>query len=199
VRVDGTVLAVTDPTDAEPTMKNLRKFISYLSAAVFAFAWSGRALSEPALWQHHDAEIQYFARGTSYSCNGIEDKVRQILLYAGARRDLRVRASGCDQGPFLPSHMASIKVDFYALAPAADAATAEAVTGQWVTLSMTPVRSQFLHPSDCDLVRAMKSVLTTSFSWHGLDFGASCFPYAGAANSFAVKGAVLQPITGKSG
>ena len=174
-------------------MNNHSRFISHLSAAVIIVAWSGRAQCEPALWQHHEAEIHYLARGTCYSCNGIEDKVRQILLYAGARRDLRVRASGCDQGPFLPSHMASITVDFHTLAPAVDAAAAQTIPGQWVTLSMTPARAQFLQASDCDLVRAMKSVLTTSFSWQALDFGASCFPYAGAANSFAVKGVVLRP------
>jgi hypothetical protein len=180
-------------------MNSFMKLISCLSAAMLAVAWSGRALSEPALWQQHQAAIHYFARGTSYSCSGIEDKVRQILLYAGARRDLQVRASGCDQGPFLPSHMASITVNFYALAPAADSAAADAIAGEWVNLSLTPARSRFLQSSDCDLVRAMKGVLTASFSWQGLEFGASCFPYAGAANSFAVKGAVLQPIVGKSG
>jgi len=173
-------------------MKNFRIFISCLPAAAIAVAWSGRALSEPAVWQHHEAAIHYFARGTSYSCSGIEDKVRQILLYAGARRDLTVRATGCDQGPFLPSHMASVQVAFDALATAPDAATAGAIASEWVTLSMTPMRSKFLQPSDCDLVRAMKGVLTKSFSWQGLDFGTSCFPYARAANSFDVKGAVLQ-------
>ena len=175
----------------------MNQITRYLSAAMIAVAWSSPALSEPAVWQHHQAAIRYFARGTSYSCGGIEDKVRQMLLYTGARKDLDVRATGCDQGPFLPSHAASVNLDFYSLVPA-DAAAADSVPGQWMTLSMTPARSRFLQPSDCDLVRAMKSVLTTSFSWQGLDFGASCFPYAGAANSFAVKGAVLKPATGKS-
>lgn len=180
-------------------MKKFSRCAGYLSAALLAVAWSGRAPAEPAVWLPHQAVIRYFARGTSYSCSGIEDKVRQILLYAGARRELQVRATGCDQGPFLPSHMATVNVDFQALVPAAAATTNDAVAGEWVTLSLTPARSRFLQPSDCDLVRAMKSVLSTAFSWQGLEFGTSCFPYAGAANSFAVKGAVLKLPTDKSG
>ncbi|HEY2417828.1 MAG TPA: hypothetical protein VGH84_07910 [Steroidobacteraceae bacterium] len=179
-------------------MSNTR-FISCVSAALVGVAFASPAWPEPALWQHHQADIQYIAAGTSYSCNGIEDKVRQILLYAGARQDLRVHASGCVQGPFLPSHMASVRVDFYALAPAADAPTAEVIPAQWVPLSMTPTRAQFLQPSDCDLVRAMKRVLTQSFSWQGLEFATSCLPDAGSVNSFAVKGAVLQPAARQSG
>src|SRR5476651_998447 len=136
-------------------------------AVVMVIGWSGLAHSEAAVWQHHQTAIPYFARGTSYSCGGIEDKVRQILLYLGARPDLSVRASGCDQGPFLPSHMASVNVDFHTLAPAAETGP-DSVPGQWVALSVSPLRSQFLEASDCDLVRAMKSVLSTSFSWQGL-------------------------------
>ena len=171
----------------------------FAAAAVIATAGSGTALAEAAVWQRHQAVIQYFATGTSYSCDGIEDKVRQILQYAGARDDLKVRAAGCDQGPFMPSHMASVNVEFYSLVPAADAATPGSVPSHWVTLSMTPLRSQFLQGSDCDLIRAMKSVVSKSFSWQGLDYGTSCFPYEAASNSFAVKGAVLKPDAGKSG
>jgi hypothetical protein len=169
------------------------------AAGAIAAAGSGSALGDAGLWQPHRAVIQYFARGTSYSCMGIEDKVRQILRYAGARDDLSVRAAGCDQGPFMSSHMASVNVQFYALAPAADPAAPGSVPSHWAPVSMTPWRSRFLQDSDCDLVRAVKSVVSQSFSWQGLEYDTSCFPYQAASNSFAVKGTVLKPDTNKPG
>jgi hypothetical protein len=180
-------------------MPSCKKWLLFAGVAVFVAAWCGASQSGAAVWKKHQAVIQYFATGTSYSCDGIEDKVRQILQFAGARNDLKVRAAGCDQGPFMPSHMASVNVEFYALAPAADAATPDGVPSHWVALSMTSLRPNFLHGSDCDLVRAMKKVITQSFSWQGLDYGTSCFPYAAGSNSFAVKGTILKADASKSG
>lgn len=187
------------PTSRAFAMPIFKKCLLFTGVTVFGAACCAASQSDGAMWQKHQAVIQYFATGTSYSCDGIEDKVRQILQYVGARADMKVRAAGCDQGPFLPSHMASVSVEFYALAPAADASSPDSVPSHWVTLSMNSTRSKFLQSSDCDLVRAMKSVLSKSFTWQGLEYGTSCSPYAAASNSFAVKGAVLKADAGKSG
>ena len=50
---------------------------------------------EPGVWQHHQTTISYYGITTLYTCDGLEDKVRALLLYFGARADLKVHAFGC--------------------------------------------------------------------------------------------------------
>ncbi len=90
-------------------MPIFKRCLQFVVATVLSATCCAASPLDAAMWQQHQAMIQYFATGTSYSCDGIEDKVRQILQYVGARADMKVRAAGCDQGPFLPSHMASVQ------------------------------------------------------------------------------------------
>jgi len=46
--------------------------------------------------------------------------VREILLAFGARKDLKVRATGCNEGASRPSRFAWVRAEFSTLAPATD-------------------------------------------------------------------------------
>lgn len=48
-----------------------------------------------AVWVEQEAEFAYIGVTTFYSCNGIRDKVRQILRNVGAGRDSTVIVRGC--------------------------------------------------------------------------------------------------------
>ena len=48
-----------------------------------------------AVWVEQEAEFAYIGVTTFYSCNGIRDKVRQILRSVGAGRDSKVTVRGC--------------------------------------------------------------------------------------------------------
>jgi len=51
-----------------------------------------------AEWHPQQLTLNYSGFTTLYSCDGIEHKVREILLTFGARKDLTVRATGCNEG-----------------------------------------------------------------------------------------------------
>ena len=43
-----------------------------------------------AVWKQRKVEFHYFGRTSRYSCDGLRDKMRAMLLEMGARQDLRV-------------------------------------------------------------------------------------------------------------
>jgi hypothetical protein len=96
-----------------------------------------------SVWQHHQVTFNYFGVTSLYTCDGLEDQVRQILLHLGARKDAKVYASGCP-GPYnAPSNSAWVKADFYTLAPAAGADGSGTVKARWTPLELTPTASSF--------------------------------------------------------
>ncbi|MGD9842658.1 MAG: hypothetical protein AB7F79_05785 [Steroidobacteraceae bacterium] len=48
-----------------------------------------------AQWQSFDLRFNYFGFTTYYSCDGLEDRLEQILKQLGAHEDVRVSVSGC--------------------------------------------------------------------------------------------------------
>jgi hypothetical protein len=68
-------------------------------AAAPAQGTAGASAPQPvqAVWVEYESSFTYFGQTTYYSCDSIEDKVRYILLEAGARPDAKVRASCMQQ------------------------------------------------------------------------------------------------------
>jgi hypothetical protein len=150
-------------------------------------------------WQHHRVSFTYVGFTTLYTCDGLEDHVRQILLYLGARKDVHVTASGCP-GPFnAPSHSAFVDAEFDALAPAAGAAAAGAaasatVKARWTALEVTSRRPSFMGDGDCELVQEMKDLITRNFSLRNVEYRTKCFPHDVTLDEFSVKGQALRAV-----
>src|SRR6267154_4119568 len=49
-----------------------------------------------AVWREQHLEFFYMGRTSRYSCDGLRDKVRAMLLDLGARRDVKIAAIGCE-------------------------------------------------------------------------------------------------------
>src|ERR1700674_4707566 len=49
-----------------------------------------------AVWKEQRLSFFYMGRTSRYTCDGLRDKVRAMLLDLGARRDLRITALGCE-------------------------------------------------------------------------------------------------------
>jgi len=165
---------------------------------------SGRAAGQPAdtapadvvasAWQHHKVKFNYVGFTSLYTCDGLEDHVRQILLHIGARKDIDVRAAGCP-GPFnAPSRTAWVDADFYPLAPAADASASDTVQARWTRLEVTPTRPNFMGGGDCELIEQMKTLITQNFSLRNIEYRTDCVAHQIALDGFAVKGQALRAL-----
>jgi hypothetical protein len=153
----------------------------------------------PSAWQHHKAEFDYFGVTTLYTCDGLEGQVRRILEHLGARKDMHVQARGCPGPANAPSHTASVVADFYSLAPSTDASEANAVKAQWSTVELTGRRPNFMGDGDCELIDAMKTLISQNFRPRDLNYRTTCIPRELEIDGFAVKGEFLHAIPVKPG
>jgi hypothetical protein len=164
------------------------------SAAAEATTASPPADIVTGTWQPHKVTFSYYGITSLYTCDGLEDRVRQILLHLGARRDVKVYASGCP-GPFnTPSHSAWVDADFYSLAPAADADASDTVKARWAPMEVTARRPNFMGDGDCELMQGMKDLITKNFSLRGIEYRTNCVPHELWMDSYAVKGQALTAV-----
>ena len=145
-------------------------------------------------WQHHQVTFNYFGITSLYTCDGLEDQVRRILLHLGARQDAKVYASGCP-GPYnAPSRTAWVKAEFYTLAPAADAAGSDTLKASWTPLEITPRRPNFMDDGDCELIQGMKDLIMKNFSLRDIEYRTNCVPHEVSMDAYAVKGQALRAV-----
>jgi hypothetical protein len=178
----------------------VRTWVVWLAAALGVAAMAGAAEAPvpaadivPGTWQHHKMTINYFGITSLYSCDGLEDHVRSILLHLGARKDAKVNANGCPRGQEVPSHNAWIATDFYTLEPAASASAPDTVRAYWALRELTPQRPYFMGEGDCELVEQMKDLISKSFALRDLSYRTECVPHELTLDGFAVKGQALVP------
>ncbi len=150
---------------------------------------------EPAVWQHHKELINYYGVTETYTCTGIEDKVRQVLLYFGARKEgLKVSPMCSEQ--LAPMHQVFVRVEFDSLTPTSSAAggvTGEQVNGQWADLHVTPRDALFRDRGECELFEHLKDLLTKNFTVRDVQYRTTCTPHSTTLQDFNITGRVLLP------
>ena len=171
---------------------------------LLALAAQAAPTAEPgpaATWQPRKLEFTYMGITARYSCDGIEQKVRDILVTLGARKDVHVRASGCDMGAGSGlgriSRTAMVEAEFNALVPEASGATPAAaahVRTAWVPVELRADRPRFLGAGDCELIEQLRDVLLKDFTLRNTEYRAACFPHQVSTGSYAVKTEALQAV-----
>jgi hypothetical protein len=151
------------------------------------------------VWQHHKVTVSYFGITASYTCYALEGHVKDILLHLGARRDAKVNANGCPRGPDVPSHEAWIEADFYTLAPAEAAASADTVKAYWAPREVTPHQPFFMGDGDCELIEQMHDLISQNFSLRDVQYHTVCVPHEMTVNGFSIKGQALVPLAPPGG
>jgi hypothetical protein len=174
--------------------------VMLLGAPPCSSAASGPAASPDDVtgaWQHHKVTFTYIGFTAFFTCSGLEDRVRQILVHLGARKDATVSATGC-RGPIdSPSGSIWVDADFYSLA-AADSAAPGTVKARWTPLEVSPGRPHFMGAGDCELVQGMKDVITKNFALRDVEYNTSCFPHQVSLAGFKVKGQALRAVPASS-
>lgn len=142
-----------------------------------ALALPSAAADEGAVgtWQKHQYTLHYMGFTTTYSCDGLEEKMRELLLWAGARSDAKSSAFGCDRGFGMPSKFASAEITFYTLATA-PAGSADGVAATWRKVQWAPHRPQQLADGDCELVEQFRDQVLPMFTTRDVNNHTHCVP-----------------------
>jgi len=147
-------------------------------------------------WMRHQARFSYFGFTTLYSCDGLEDNIRALLVHLGARKnDVKVNARGCPHGSSVPGRSAIVDVDFYSLSPSADANAANTVQAQWTPVQVSPTHPYFMGSGDCELVDELKDLISKNFSLRDLNYRTDCVPNQVVLDGFSVKAQALKPLS----
>jgi hypothetical protein len=147
-----------------------------------------------AQWRTQTLKFNYSGFTTRYTCDGLEDKVRDILMTFGARKGVKVRATGCSDGPNRPSKFAWVSAEFSSLVPAADPAAADNIKSEWSKVQLAPNRPMYMGGGECELVEQIRDLLQKGFTLRNADFRTSCVPHHISVADYAVSAEVLKPI-----
>jgi hypothetical protein len=177
-----------------------------LLGAVLAAGTAGAAATtappslEPGSWQSHQLEFQFVGFTTTYSCDGLEAKLRLLLQRVGARPGFSVDGFGCSRGSSMPDHFARARLNFATLQPlsataaagSAGAAAETPVAGLWTHVQLAPHRPQGLDTGDCELMEQFRDRVLPLFTTHAVQNQISCVPHQ-VPTSFSLSFEVFAP------
>jgi hypothetical protein len=153
------------------------------------------ARAESAVWKPRELSFVYQGFTTEYSCDGLRDKVRSVLLKLGAREDLQVSESPCvSLGK--PDPFPGVRIKMNVLQPATDrSATAgtQSVPAHWKTVDLTPERDAVSAAGDCELVEQVKQSILPLFATRNVRYSSNCLPYQLQIGATQLRAEVLVP------
>jgi hypothetical protein len=189
----------------ENTMQYRRRWIPVrvAAAAVFALSLSARALAEPpaesspptwAVWTAKELRFTYMGFTSHYSCDGLADKMKMILLQLGARPDMKVREVPCSGSFGRPSEFPGVTVNMSVFTPW-DAAGANAsvtpVPAHWKLVELSTDRDPLREAGDCELIEQVKAHVLPLFTARNVDYHSTCVPHQLQIGGTVLKAEVL--------
>ena len=178
--------------------------VTVAAAAVFTLGLTAAALAEPpaesnpaqstpptwAVWTPKELRFTYTGFTSHYSCDGLADKMRSIVLQLGARSDFKIREMPCSAPLGRPTEFPGVTVNMNVLAPwdAASAnATAIPVPAHWKLVEISTDRDPLREAGDCELIEQVKTRVLPLFTARNIDYHSTCIP-----NQLQIGGTVLK-------
>ena len=150
-----------------------------LVAGVPALAMAQDAVT--AVWVPKHVEFIYQGFTTHYSCDGLQDQIRDMLQKLGAQ-NLKVRQMGCVR-PEGPTVFPGVIVTMSVLVPASSAEASKAdssaspVQAQWKEVVLMPANAGYNEEGNCELIEQFKRTFLPLFTTQKVDYGSTCVPY----------------------
>jgi hypothetical protein len=158
---------------------------------------AGDPSSDPTgVWQKHEYAFVYMGFTSTYSCDGLADKIRLLLIAAGARPDAKARPGACASGFGRPDKFARADLTFYTLAPAgSDASGTSQVAATWRPVSIAERSPRELHAGDCELVEQFRNNVLPMFATRNIDDHTTCIPHQDSGSVIGLRFESLAPAT----
>lgn len=148
----------------------------------------------PAVWKEQRIQFYYAGRTSRYSCDGLQEKMRALLLEMGARRDLKISASGCERA-------ASLQLIFSS--PALPEASAKplhrgdlsALDARFEAFTLTnDLAFRNFSIADCELVEEFTRQVLPKLETRDIRQDITCVPYQASGSRYLVRGEVLRNL-----
>jgi hypothetical protein len=157
--------------------------------AIPRFAMADESPGVAAVWVQKEVRFMYTGFTTKYSCDGLADKMRRVLLALGARSDLKMTPYGCVRSG-TPEINSGVRVVMQVLQPAG-AAGGEPVAAHWQTVDVLAGRDAVDASLDCELIAQLKRDVLPLFAPRQVDYKAVCSAFQPVAGGTQLKAQVL--------
>lgn len=165
-----------------------------LTALVVLLAANGMAgADEPAggrgTWQQHKYSFVSMGFTSTYSCDGLADKLKLLLLAAGARADAKALPGACPGDFGHPDKLARADLVFYTLMPDSDDKPADGTRadGVWRPVAFAQRSPHELAVGDCELVEQFRAQLLPLFATRGIQDQTTCVPHQDSGSVINLK------------
>jgi hypothetical protein len=176
-------------TDRKPGMRALAAAVAVVSfgALLDAPVWAADsapaaqpAEAEFAVWTPKEVEFTYMGFTTHYSCDGLRDTIRDMLLQLGARKsDLKVYETPCAGNPDRPNPFPGVRIKMSVLQPAPAKLSPDAtmVEAHWKAVKLPYRESGIDAAGQCELLEQFNQKILPLFTTRNVDARASCVPH----------------------
>ncbi len=160
----------------------------------------------PAVWKQTKIEFHYFGRTSRYSCEGMRDKVRALLLDMGVRGDMRIRTNGCEIGRIsLVGINPGLSIEFSSPVQHAGAdkspptADEKPFDARYERFNFRQDAFRNLNVGDCELIEEFARQILPKLTVRDIQQDITCVPYQQSGGSYRVSGEVLKAAPQPSG
>jgi hypothetical protein len=133
----------------------------------------------PGSWEKRQYSFVFMGFTSTYSCDGLADKLKTLLLTAGARADAKSLPGACANGFGRPDKFATAYLTFYTLVPNGTAAAGDAkpVDGNWKEVRLSALSPRQLQLGDCELVEQFRNNVLPLLSTRNVENNMTCIPH----------------------
>ena len=169
--------------------------------------WAGGAETGTllaAVWKEQRFDFLYVGRTARYSCEGLRDKMRALLLDLGARRDLKVSVVACDEtangvgrgsiGPRLGIVFSSPALPDAAAKPP-HPGDPVGVDARFEPFTLTSDAFRNYGIGDCELVEQFTRQILPKLAARNVTKDITCVPNQLSGSRFFVRGEILRAVS----
>lgn len=166
-----------------------------VSASVLAAESANAAMTsgaETGNWTAHKYTFNFMGFTTTYSCEGLEDKLKVLLQMNGAgpdKHDVQVVAP-CANPIGRPDKLAFAYLTFSSLQPGS---TTTAAAGEWKHVTLAPRHPYQFDYGDCELVEQFRDKVLPMFTTRNVTNNITCVPHQDAGTNFYLSYDVFAP------
>ena len=155
-----------------------------------------------AVWREQHLDFFYMGRTARYTCDGLRDKVRAMLLDLGARRDLKIAAIGCEDSGRMRANSPEPRLNIIFSAPALPDPSMKplhegdlkATDARFESFTIASDAFRNLGLGDCELVEEFSHQILPKLVTRALKRDITCVPFQASGGRFLVRGEILKPL-----
>jgi len=141
-----------------------------------------QAAGEPATWAvWTPKELRFVFMGftAKYSCDGLQARMKGVLLQLGARPDLQVRQGPCGASLGTPTVFPTVTIKMSVLQPvtaSTDTRAQPPVVARWKRVDLTSAPDAVKQAGDCEIIEQIEQRILPQFTTRNVDYKSTCIP-----------------------